>query len=423
MKKTISIAGSITCSLLLLLFSSGCLKDRVTNTYQLHIPIYQTLTQVRAGIKSNQAITIQNPGKISVYKNYLFLNEVLKGIHIIDNTDPAHPRNISFINIPGNNDISIKDDILYADESYGDLVALDIKDPANVILKKFIPNLFVSYYGNMGTNPDSILVITGWITKDTTVNDPGNNNLYSYPAGCLNCGYAFAASSNSSPNPIGTNGSTASFGIWGNYLYALSYNNHLNVVDISAAGNPSLANQVTLDGNYETIYSFQNKLFMGSTTGMYIYDITEPSAPVKQGAFAHVRTCDPVIADEGHAFVTLRSGTPCQGYTNELDILDITNPGNPSLIKTYTLTNPRGLSKDGDLLFICDGKDGIKIYDAADIYKLKLIKTIAGFEANDVITLNGIAIVIATEGLYQIDYSDTNNIHQISKMLSNATGL
>ena len=195
------------------------------------------------------------------------------------------------------------------------------------------------------------------------------------------------------------------------------------MVDISAAGNLSLANQVTLDGNYETIYPFQNKLFMGSTTGMYIYDITEPSAPVKQGAFAHVRTCDPVIADEGHAFVTLRSGTTCQGYTNELDILDITNPGNPSLIKTYTLTNPRGLSKDGDLLFICDGKDGIKIYDAADIYKLKLIKTIAGFEANDVITLNGIAIVIATEGLYQIDYSDTNNIHQISKMLSNATGL
>lgn len=422
MKKK-SIAGRIICSLLLLLFSSSCLKDKVTNTYQLHIPIYQTLTQARAAIKSGQAGTIQNPGKIYAYKNYLFLNEPLKGIHIIDNTDPTHPRNISFINIPGNKDISIKDDILYADESYGDLVALDIKDPANIVLKKYIPNIFVSYYGNPGTNPDSIQVITGWIIKDTTVNDPDNNTIYPYPNGCPNCEYAFAASSNSGTNPIGTNGSTASFGISDNYLYALSYNNYLNVVDISAAGNPSLANQVTLDENYETIYPFQNKLFMGATNGMYIYDITAPSAPVKDGAFAHVRTCDPVIADESHAFVTLRSGTTCQGYTNELDILDITNLRNPSLLKTYTLTNPRGLSKDGNLLFICDGKGGIKIYDAADIYKLQLIKTIGGLEANDVITQNGKAIVIATEGLYQFDYSDINNIHQISKIPSNATGL
>jgi hypothetical protein len=420
MKKIFFSADRIICSLLILLCSSGCLKDKITRTYQIQTPVYQTLTQARALIKSAQATDFQNQGKICVYKNYLFLNETSKGIHVIDNTDPASPRNISFINIPGNTDLSIKDDVLYANESYGDLVAMDIEDPTNVSIKKFIPGIFESYYGYIspGGNPDSIEVITSWIIKDTTVNyDPGNNNILVPAAGgaCLNCQFLSSAPAAAGTGSTGTNGSTSAFAILDNYLYAISLNG-LNVVDISTAGNPLLANQITLNDNYETIYPFQNKLFMGSNNGMFIYDVSQPSAPVLQGVFAHVENCDPVIADQLHAFVTLRSGTSCQGFTNELDILDITNLKNPVLLKTYPLTNPRGLSKDGDLLFICDGNDGLKIYDAADINNLTLIKRIGGFESNDVIAMNGIAIVIATDGLYQFDYSDSNHIHLISKL-------
>jgi hypothetical protein len=77
------------------------------------------------------------------------------------------------------------------------------------------------------------------------------------------------------------------------------------------------------------------------------------------------------------------------------------------------------LSKDNTTLFICDGKDGLKVYDAADVNNLKLIKKLDDGEPSDVIAINGLAVVIAKNGLYEYDYSDLNNIHLISKLLSN----
>jgi hypothetical protein len=37
-------------------------------------------------------------------------------------------------------------------------------------------------------------------------------------------------------------------------------------------------------------------------------------------------------------------------------------------------------------------------------------------EVYDVVTENGLAIVLAKGGLYQYDYTDLNNIHLISKL-------
>jgi hypothetical protein len=80
------------------------------------------------------------------------------------------------------------------------------------------------------------------------------------------------------------------------------------------------------------------------------------------------------------------------------------------------MTNPHGLSKEGTTLFICDGKSGVKIYNAADPNNLQLIKNIAGIESYDVIAYNSIALVVAKDGLYQYNYSDINNITLLSKI-------
>jgi hypothetical protein len=168
--------------------------------------------------------------------------------------------------------------------------------------------------------------------------------------------------------------------------------------------------------NIETIYPFKNKLFIGSSNGMFIYDLSSPGSPSQLSQFSHVRSCDPVIADGDYAYVTLRSGTQCQGFTNQLEVLNITQLTQPSLLKVYPLTNPHGLSKDGDLLFICDGKDGLKVYNAADANNIQLQKTISNFETYDVIAQNNLAIVVAKDGLYQFDYADKNNIKQLSKI-------
>jgi hypothetical protein len=86
---------------------------------------------------------------------------------------------------------------------------------------------------------------------------------------------------------------------------------------------------------------------------------------------------------------------------------------------TYPLTNPHGLGKDGDLLFICDGSAGLKIFDAADPRTITghLIKAYPGIHAYDVIPLNGILILIGADGLYQYDYTDLQNISHLSSIL------
>ena len=154
---------------------------------------------------------------------------------------------------------------------------------------------------------------------------------------------------------------------------------------------------------------------------MFIYDVeSSPDSPVKAGEFTHARSCDPVIADQQYAYITLHSGTTCLGFNNELDIVKLNNLVDASLVKIYNLTSPQGLSKDGNLLFICDGADGLKIYNASDVSNLQLIKQFSGIETYDVIAFNNIALVVAKDGLYQYDYSDVNNIHIVSRIgLSN----
>lgn len=81
------------------------------------------------------------------------------------------------------------------------------------------------------------------------------------------------------------------------------------------------------------------------------------------------------------------------------------------------------MSKDGNLLFICDGNAGLKVLDATDVSQLKLMKQFKISETYDVIAHDHIALVVAKDGLYQYDYSDPKNIHLISKVsIKNSKG-
>jgi hypothetical protein len=414
MKRQMLAALQFIVAAMLLLFLNNCDKEHCMHTYTLYKPIFSTLTQARANMKSNPAHGLKNTGKMYVYGNYIFLNELNEGIHIIDNSQPSSPKNIAFINIPGNLDLAVLGNTLYAD-SYSDLVAFDITDPLKVTAKKFLDNVFPQRsgyyrYSNSTTNPDSIQVISGWETHDTTVSCERYSYLYSnYYA------LATADQSGSYASP-GMGGSMARFTITNNHLYAVTYYD-LNIFDLSTPQQPVFANKTHIsDMLIETIYPFKNKLFIGSNGGVFMYDISTPGNPVKQSQFTHVRSCDPVIADDNYAWATLRSGTSCSGNTNELDVINISNITAPTFVKTYFLSNPQGLSKDGNVLFVCDTKDGLEIFDATNPENIQLIKQISGLEPSDVIAWNNRALVIAKDGLYQFDYSDLKHIYQISKI-------
>lgn len=407
----------------LLIFSSfifqGCIKDTVSRTYTMYIPVYKTSAEVRANIKNDVPHAVQNPGKMFVLGNYIYLNEIDEGIHVIDNSNPSNPVNKYFIAIPGNIDLAVTGNTLYAD-LYTDLVTLDISDPSVVQVKKFTDNVFPFRRYSGGFVPDSTKIITEWIKKDTTVTADINDVQRNRSSVMFFDSNAFSSSGQSSTNKaaIGISGSMARFTMIDNYLYTVT-DNALNVFNISQPQNPVFSNKINLPFGIETIYPFKSNLFIGSQTGMLIYGTANPAQPVQAGSFAHARVCDPVIADDSYAYVTLRSGSTCEGFTNQLDVVNIQNLQSPKLVKSYPLTNPHGLSKDGNNLFICDGSAGLKVFDATDVNNIKLLQTIGGMDAFDVITVNGVAIVVAKDGLYEYDYSNRSKVQLLSKVSYN----
>lgn len=74
---------------------------------------------------TTEAPDLVRPGKIYYKAPYIFVNERYKGVHVIDNTNPASPRTIGFIRVPGCLDMAVKGDILYVDNST-DLVAFNL---------------------------------------------------------------------------------------------------------------------------------------------------------------------------------------------------------------------------------------------------------------------------------------------------------
>jgi hypothetical protein len=149
---------------------------------------------------------------------------------------------------------------------------------------------------------------------------------------------------------------------------------------------------------------------------MHILDISSPESPVTVSTYEHVRSCDPVVVDDHYAYVTLRSGNTCQGFNNQLEVIDIDNLSAPKLLETYPMTNPHGLGIDNATLFICDGNDGLKAFDASDIHNIdkNMVAHYKNINATDVIPLNNILIMIGEDGLFQYDYSNPKDIKLLS---------
>ena len=387
----------------------SCLKDQTSESYTFYRPVYKTRAEVRAAAQSTLPMEVTTPGKIFLLNNFVFLNEVDKGIHIIDISDPSKPVNISFLRIPGCMDMAVRGNYLYAD-CYTDLVTIDIADPRKAQVKQFIQGVFPHRRYSNGFVADTNLVITEWQKVDTTVVSTngelpqGGGNLFWLKSDSR--AFTSMAASAAPGMQNGTGGSMARFGLKDDRLYTISWSD-MKVFNTSVAERPSYVKTVNFaQGDIETIFPYKERLFIGSQTGMFIYDVTDRDNPKKLGQFTHARACDPVVADDTHAYVTLRSNNRCAGFLNQLDVLDINNLTAPKLLKTYPFTEPAGLGKDGNLLFICDGKDGVKILDAANPTSITLIKTISGMEAFDVIPWRGTAIVTAKDGLYLMNYTN-----------------
>lgn len=409
---------------------TACKKDCTqTITYKTYEPVYISKEDLRASIKSLPPQPLKQPGKIYLYGKYLFVNELNKGIHIIDNTNPSAPQKVAFINIPGNIDMAVYGDVLYAD-SYIDLVALNIANPSTAVevgrVEGAIPDRTIQgfYY-----DPQKG-VVTEWKEVMRTDSLNGDCNGRGGGGGPIwmegdmffnNGGGPVLANTTSgvktTTTASGKGGSMARFAITGNRLYVVD-NSNLKAFSLANPSLPVQTSTANIGWDIETIFPYQNKLFIGGQTGMRIYSLDNPDVPSFLGSYSHITACDPVVVEGNYAFVTLRSGSPCTNASNQLDVVDVSNPTAPSLKTSYPFTNPHGLGIDNGTLFICDGSDGLKVYDANDVMSITnhQLARFANIQSTDVIPFNKRLWMTGTDGIYQYSYTDIQNITLLSRI-------
>lgn len=78
---------------------------------------------------------IENAGKIYVNGDMVFVNEINKGFHVLDNHDPKAPKNMAFIEIPLATDLAIRNNTIYVHHAV-DLVAMRFDTNAVEILHR-----------------------------------------------------------------------------------------------------------------------------------------------------------------------------------------------------------------------------------------------------------------------------------------------
>lgn len=214
------------------------------------------------------------------------------------------------------------------------------------------------------------------------------------------------------------NGSLAQFVMIDDYLYTVDYKS-IKIFDVSSVESTQLITSINLGVGIETIHAYEDYLFIGTNTGVKIFNAVNPTNIEETSEFEHVTSCDPVVANSDIAASTLRGGTECGGDINELDIIDISDINHPTLITTVSLDSPYGLSfskTNSNIIYICDGLSGLKAFDISNYKDINEIMTIDSFFAKDIIvTTNQTIIVLAQDGIHQFDA--INPINLVEKSL------
>ena len=388
--------------ILTLIFAlSSCEDQNDSDLVTVAVPVTQSIADFRASVKVQEAKNIQESGKIYAWRDYIFINDKNEGVHIIDNSDPFNPQNFKFLKIPRNMDIAIKDEKLYADNGM-DLVVFDISDINNIKETARVKDVFPNYYQ---AAPEGVSyvdfenfsyqdqVIVGYVLETRKIEQVRMTMD-------TNQGGPFFSSEGGG---TGTGGSMARFNIESNFLYTVD-DSSLSVIDISNPSNPNRVSSEYAGWQIETIFNYQDHLYLGSATGMYIYNIENPSSPQQVSFLQHVLGCDPVVVKDNYAYVTIRGGNDCGQNINQLDIVDISDKQNPQIAKTFGMNNPYGLGVKDDWLFVCDGDEGLKVFDIQDTPNLELIDHFNNINTYDVIPLDDKLLMVGDNILYQYSY-------------------
>ncbi|CAG4995451.1 hypothetical protein DYBT9275_01641 [Dyadobacter sp. CECT 9275] len=215
----------------------------------------------------------------------------------------------------------------------------------------------------------------------------------------------------------GVGGSMARFAITGNTLYIVS-KQALEVYDITSGGEPVKKVKKEMGVGIETIFPYQNHLYIGASDGMYIYSNSSPQNPQFLSKYTHIQSCDPVVVQDQFAYVTLRSGVMCRPWAGQssLDVVDVSNPANPRMISSQPMQTPYGLGVSGNKLFVCEGDNGLKVMDISQPGQPVLKKHFTTVPSYDVIVRANHLMITGRDGFLQYTFDDQDRVEFLSKI-------
>lgn len=401
----------------LALFTTSCEKDDDDGLAKFAVPTVKSLAEIRSNVSVTNARATQSNGKVYVAEHYLFYIAQESGVHVFDNTNPSAPQNIAFINLSGVHDIAVKGNYLFAD-NFVDLLVFDISDIQNITLVRTVPNsiaFFPEYpeeaeYYDYTTVPGQDEIITGFTVEMR--NRPQGQEIVMANDALANFESAGGAN-------VGVGGSLARFQINNNALYTIdSYKlNVFNITDPTAAffDKEVYMTQWFGGGEFETLFIQKDFLFVGSTTGMYTVNAEDEFNPFFVSGFAHATACDPVVVFGNTAYITVRGGSTCGAIEDQINVINVTDIANPTLLSTYYLNEPYGLGIKNGVLYVGCGTNGLKIFNAANSAGLVLVNSYAN-NVKDVIPLDSHLITVGDNTITQYSYGPNFTLMQLSQI-------
>ena len=330
-------------------------------SYTKAVGIYADLDPLRSDDLNGEPRLLRNPGKIYVSDQLILIGEEGEGIHVVDNSDPTSPSFINFLEIPGNREMFVMGNLLYAD-SYFDMLLVDISDPGNTRLTERLEEAFPPRLRDELNRPliDFHLEnVYEELACDVYIQE-GSMVYFDFkgeriPESAIPTSFVASGS-----DQIGTVNRMAHVN---DHLYVIG-SHDLYVFEVSDNQLNRGSHHEYFSWEMETIYPMNDLLFVGSINRMNIYNTIQPLEPQFEGEFFHATSCDPVLpTPEEVAYVTLRSGNECPGDENTLNIIDISSVQNPRLITSIGLTSPYAMSISNGLLFVGEGHAGYRVYE------------------------------------------------------------
>jgi hypothetical protein len=151
----------------LLLFSGFNYSEEYT-------PILMDRSELESSIQYvDSSLSLIDPGRMCLFQHWVLLVDLYKGVHIIDNTDPAHPQRVGFLRVPGCQSLAVGNGVLYVDNSV-DLVGIRFHPETGQVeeiarTKKVLPEInsplgYIPYAYRRYNRPANTEIV-GWVSN------------------------------------------------------------------------------------------------------------------------------------------------------------------------------------------------------------------------------------------------------------------